>query len=94
MTTIVWLSESLTDLQRLYEFIAEHNARAAARAASTLLDAVKSLRKFPEKRRPWDAEPSYRSLSVRFGARDYVVRHRLFEEQVIVVRVWYELEDR
>lgn len=93
MTTIVWLPNSLDDLQRLYEFIAEHNASAAARAISTLLEAVESLKDFPEKGRPWAAEPDYRSLSVRFGARGYVVRYRLFEEQVIIVRAWHALED-
>ena len=93
MTNIVWLPESLDDLQRLYEFIAEHNATAASRAVTKLLDVVESLRDFPEKGRPWDAEPGYRSLSVRFGARGYVVRYRLFEEQVIIVRVWHALED-
>ena len=94
MTEIVWLPESLDDLQRLHEFIAEHSATAAARAISTLLDAVESLVDFPEKGRPWDAEPDYRSLSVRFAARGYVVRYRLFEEQVIIVRVWHALEER
>ncbi len=93
MTEIVWLPESLDDLQRLHEFIAEHNVTAAARAISTLLEAVESLKDFPEKGRPWDAEPDYRSLSVRFGARGYVVRYRLFEERVIIVRVWHALED-
>jgi plasmid stabilization system protein ParE len=83
MTEIVWLPESLDDLQRLHGFIAEHNATAAAQAVSTLLDAVESLRDFPEKGRPWDAEPDFRSLSVRFGARGYVVRYRLFEEQAM-----------
>jgi plasmid stabilization system protein ParE len=94
MTAIVWLPESLDDLQRLHEFIAEHNATAAAQAISTLLDAVESLRDFPEKGRPWDAEPDYRTLPVRFGARGYVVRYRLFEEQIVIVRVWHGLEAR
>jgi plasmid stabilization system protein ParE len=93
MTDIAWLPESLDDLRRLHEFIAEHNATAAARAIATLLDAVESLRDFPEKGRPWDAEPDYRLLAVRFGARGYVVRYRLFEERVIIVRVWHALED-
>jgi plasmid stabilization system protein ParE len=70
------------------------NATAAPRAISTLLDAVESLRDFPEMGRPWDAEPGYRSLSVRFGARGCVVRYRLFEEPVIIVRVWQALEEQ
>lgn len=95
MIEIVWLPESRDDLQRLHDFIAEHNVTAAAQAISRLLDAVGSLRDSPEKGRPWDAEPHYRTLSVRFGARGYVVRYRLFEEQVIIVRVvWHALEDR
>jgi plasmid stabilization system protein ParE len=94
MKEIVWLPGSLDDLQRLHDFIAEHSVTAAAQAISTLPDAVESLGDFPEKGRPWDAEPDYRTLSVRFGARGYVARYRLFEEQVIIVRVWHALEDR
>ena len=92
MTEIVCLPESLDDLQGLHQFIAEHNATAAAGAITTLLDAVESLKDAPERGRPWDAEAGYRSLSLRFGARGYVVRYRLFEDQVIIVRVWYALE--
>ena len=34
MIRIVWLPESLDDLQRVHEFIAEHNAAAAAKATA------------------------------------------------------------
>ena len=94
MKEIVWLPGSFDDLQRLHDFIAEHSVTAAAQAISTLLDAVESFRAFPKKGRPWDAEPDYRTLSVRFGARGYVVRYRLFEERVIIVRIWHALKDR
>jgi plasmid stabilization system protein ParE len=59
-----------------------------------LIEAAESLQEFPEKGRPWNLEINFRELSVRFGARGYVIRYRLFEGQIIIVRVWHSLEDR
>ncbi|MEM1086444.1 MAG: type II toxin-antitoxin system RelE/ParE family toxin [Pseudomonadota bacterium] len=52
------------------------------------------MQDFPELGQPWDADPAYRELTVVFGARGYVVRYRLMEDRVIIVRVWHGLEDR
>ena len=94
MARVRWLPDALDDLRRLYEFIEPHSPRAAARAVDTLVEAAESLGEFPEKGRPWGIESGFRELSVRFGARGYVIRYGFFEGEVIVVRVWHALEDR
>jgi len=94
MTVLKWLPEALDDLKRLYAFIEPHSPSAAARAINTLIASAESLQEFPEKGKPWDLETNFRELPVRFGARGYVIRYRLFEDQVIIVRVWHSLEDR
>jgi len=94
MSTIRWLPESLDDLQRLHDFIAEHSDEAATKAISTLVDSVETLQDFPEKGKPWQPDHRFRELYVRFGARGYAVRYRLFEGQIVIVRVWHSLEER
>ena len=37
---------------------------------------------------------NFRELSVRFGARGYVIRYRYVDDVVVIVRAWHALEDR
>lgn len=92
--TLHWLPEARDDLARLHAFLAPHSSDAAARAIETLIAAAGSLLAFPEKGRPWQPDMAFRELSVRFGARGYVIRYRLFEEKIVIVRVWHALQDR
>lgn len=96
--TLVWLPDALADLERLYAFIEPHSAEAAGRAINTLIEAAQSLEQFPEKGRPWEleweTEDGFRELPVWFGAKDYVIRYRLHQDKIIIVRVWHGLEER
>ncbi len=94
MAILRWLPEAQDDLKRLHAFIEPHSPNAAARAVNTLIEVVETLQEFPDKGRPWELEMGFRELPVKFGARGYVIRYRLFEDQVIIVRVWHSLEDR
>lgn len=94
MAEIKWLPGARDDLQRLHTFIAGHNSKAAHQAIIAILEAVSQLGQFPELGRPWEADPGFREYPVSFGARGYVVRYRLFKNQVIIVRVWHALEAR
>lgn len=94
MAIINWLPEAKDDLRQLYNFILPHSSQAASRAIDTILENVSVLAKFPETGQPWEPGTDYRELHVRFGAKGYTVRYRLFEEQVIIARVWHRLEDR
>ena len=94
MAVVRWLPEALDDLKRLYAFIEPHSSKAAKRAIDTLIEATDTLAEFPRKGRPWDLGKDFHELSVRFGARGYVVRYRYVDGEVIIVRVWQALEDR
>lgn len=94
MVEIRWSPAARGDLERLYEFIAEHSEEAAARAIQTLVNAADTLSDFPEKGRPWEHDVDSRELTVRFGARGYVVRYRFRDNVVFIVRVWHAREDR
>jgi len=94
MAKIRWLPAAKDDLQRLYDFIAPHSKNAAANAVMTLVEAAEGLANYPEKGRPWEPDMDFRELYVRFGARGYILRYRLFDGDVVVVRVWHGREDR
>ncbi|MYE19867.1 MAG: type II toxin-antitoxin system RelE/ParE family toxin [Rhodospirillales bacterium] len=68
--------------------------QAAARAIGVLLASAERLPSFPEMGRPWDADNDFRELPDRFGTRGYVIRYRLSEDRVVIVRVWHALEQR
>jgi len=91
---LFWLPEAQDDLARLYEFIQPHSADAAARAIVTLIEAAEALCAFPEKGAPWLPDPDFRELFVPFGARGYVLRYRVLDDRVLIVRVWHTREDR
>lgn len=94
MARVRWLERSKEDLERLYDFIAEHSSDAADKALRTLIKSGNSLSEFPEKGRPWPAEPGFRELSVPFASRGYVIRYRYEDSEVVIVRIWHALEDR
>ena len=94
MASIQWLPDARDDLARLYAFILPHSSEAAQRAIETILKAVDSLVQFPQSGRPWEPDIKFREKPVQFGAKAYVIRYRLFEDKIIIVRVWHGLEDR
>ena len=94
MATLKWLPEALNDVERLYRFLNEQNPKAAMRAAETILQGAKLLKKSPRIGRPMPDEAKKRELFVAFGAGAYVLRYRLDAEVVIVIRVWHSREDR
>jgi toxin ParE1/3/4 len=87
--------EAIADLERLREFLVEKDARAAARASTTLAEAIDSLLQFPERGRI-SPLPSHRELVVPFGRSAYVVRYmvRAESEIVSIVRIWHGREER
>ena len=92
---IVVSPKAIADLDRLRDFLLEKNAGAADRAASALIDAINSLKNFPEKGRP-AAVQNLRELVVPFGKDAYIVRYayRAADGSVVVVRVWHGREHR
>ena len=94
MANLRWLPEALDDLKRLHAFIAPHSPRAARRAMARLIEAAEALRTYPEMGRLWHQDLTVREWSVRFGARGYVIRYRVLEDEIVILRVWHALEER
>ena len=91
---LVWLPETQADIQRLYDFLLDKDPGAAERAIRAIQLGAQRLLEFPHLGRRMDDETERREVYVPFGAGAYVLRHRIHEETVVVIRVWHSREER
>lgn len=94
MAKLLWLPEAKQDIARLHEFLLEKSPVAAQKMLDTLLQGADQLIEFPKIGKPMGDELQRRELFVRFGAGSYVLRYRLDEENIVVIRTWHSREDR
>jgi len=78
------------DLRRLREFIAKHNARAAARIAQRLATNMRGLLTQPNMGTTVDELPGVRELV----SGDYIIRYIPLETDIVILRIWHEKEQR
>ena len=87
-----WTRKALTDLARLYEFLAPVNRPAAARAVQALIKAPAVLLTNPRiGEQLFQFEP--REVR-RILVGKYEVRYELQDSIVYVLRLWHTREDR
>lgn len=91
---LVWLPQAQADIQRLYDFLLERDPRAAERAIRAIQLGAQRLLEFPRIGRRMDDAAERRELSVPFGAGAYVLRYRIHEDTIVVIRVWHSREER
>lgn len=87
-----WTSKALSDVARLYEFLAPVNPAAAARVVQALTRAPAGLVAHPRiGERLFAFEPrEVRRLLVG----DYEIRYEIQESALYVLRIWHTREDR
>ena len=87
-----WTSKALSDLVRLYEFLAPVNKPAAARAVQALTKAPIILLTNPRiGEQLFQFEP--REVR-RILAGQYEIRYEIQGETIYVLRLWHTREDR
>jgi plasmid stabilization system protein ParE len=91
---LVWLPEAQADIQRLYDFLLEKDPGAAERAIRAMQLGAQRLLEFPHLGRRMDDETERREVYVPFGAGAYILRYRMHEEPIVVIRVWRSREER
>jgi plasmid stabilization system protein ParE len=93
MMALRWAPGAVADLVRLRSFLGDKNPAAAARAAQRLREAAALLRSQPELGHAVDGEV-FRDLLAPFGGGAYVLRYRIDDDAVVIVRVWHGREER
>jgi len=87
-----WTSKALSDLSRLYEFLASVNQPAAARAVQVLTKAPTILLTNPrigEQLFQFEPQEVRRIL-----AGDYEIRYEIRDSNIYVLRLWHTREHR
>lgn len=87
-----WTSKGLSDLARLYDFLAPVNQSAAARAVQALVAAPASLLANP---RIGERLEEFEPREVRrILVGKYEMRYEIQESTIYVLRLWHTREDR
>jgi plasmid stabilization system protein ParE len=89
---IKWTSKALSDLVRLYEFLAVKNRQAAVQTVQSLSAAPDRLldqARIGEKLDEFDPREVRRIVVGR-----YEMRYEIQESIIIVLRIWHTREDR
>ena len=87
-----WTSKALSDLARLYEFLAAVDRRAAARTVQTLTATPLRLLEQPRLGEMLD-EFAPREVR-RVFAGHYEMRYEIQETTLFVLRIWHTRENR
>lgn len=89
---LAWTANALSDLARLYEFLAIAAPSAAARTVQTLTAAPDSLLSNPRVGKRLDEFNPREARRVMVGR--YELRYEVAASTVTVLRLWHTREDR
>ena len=93
MSRLIWLPSGLSDVQRLYRFLAEKDKEAARRAVGTIRMGVKVLAQNPEIGRTNEAVgPDFREWLIDFGESGYVVLYHFDGDTAAIYAVRHQRE--
>ena len=90
---LIWSPAAQVDLIRLRQFIESHNPEAARNAAQSLKKAANLIIQHPGIGVRLEGRQD-RELFVSFGKRGYVIRYRLADKAIVILKVWHSLEER
>lgn len=93
MPRLIWTPPALSDVQRLYRFLANKNPDAAKRAVTAIRQGVRILVSQPKVGRVIDDLPEeFREWPIDFGSSGYIVRYRIEADMVVLLAVWHQRE--
>ncbi|HEM8293643.1 type II toxin-antitoxin system RelE/ParE family toxin [Providencia vermicola] len=88
-----WTSKALSDLSRVYDFLAFSNPTAAARIVQTLTQAPMLLLA----KNPRMGEQLFQFMPHevrRMVVTDYEIRYEIIDSVIYILRIWHTREDR
>lgn len=91
---IVFDTEALDDLDRIFEFLAEHDPEAAVDHIDKLRNAILVLDMHPRIGRPIDSSSALRELVISHGRSGYIAlyEHSEAEQMIRVMAVRHQRE--
>lgn len=92
MMDLKWTSKALSDLSRLYGFLAPVNRLAAARTVQSLTAAPATLQANPRLGEKLEEFEPREVRGILIGP--YAMRYEIQESTVYILRLWHTREDR
>lgn len=93
MPRLIWTADALEGLVKIHRFLAEKDARAAAKALDAIRKGANVLRHFPQAGRPAeDLEPEHRELLIPFGVSGYAIFYEAIDDSVCILAVKHQKE--
>lgn len=92
VTTLKWTNKALSDVQRLYEFLAPASQTAAARAVQALVAAPDDLLKNPRIGAKLDQFAPREVRRIFVG--QYELRYEIQDTTLYILRLWHTREHR
>lgn len=84
--TVRFTPAAAKDLQRLFDFLAEQDIKAARRARAAIAKGIEFLSDFPFScRKATPEHPLLRELIISFGANGYVALFEIEDSQTVTV---------
>jgi plasmid stabilization system protein ParE len=84
--TVRFAPAAAKDLQRLFDFFAERDAKSARRARSAIAKGLEFLRTFPFScRKASPQHPLLREMIISFGVNGYVALFEIEDNQTVTV---------
>lgn len=92
MARVAYAPGAVADLERLYDFLAQHDPGASLAAATAIADGVSTLERHPLIGRP--AEAGMRELVISHGRTGYVALYDWLEavDTVVVLALRHQRE--
>lgn len=88
MPPLRWTPQSLRDIARLHDFLADRSRDAASRAVKAIREGVKLLENHPEMGRPVDEMPvEFREWVIEFSSGAYIALYRYDGKEVLILAV-------
>lgn len=94
MPTIVWTKAAVADIERHHEFLELTNPDAARKAVQAILKKGESLNQNPRRGSVVIQLEGLRKLIVPFGKHGFVMHYTIFDEEILILRVYYGSENR
>jgi plasmid stabilization system protein ParE len=91
---LVWLAEARDDVQRLSNFLTERDLEAARRMLARVRKGAQTLMEHPRAGKRMEDDTNRCELFLPFGVGAYVLRYRLQEDRILILRVWHSRESR
>jgi len=94
MSTVIWTSAALTDVEELVVALAQVNPDAAERAAKAIRRAGDSLDINSKRGTMVQNAPGVRKLIVPFGKYGFVIHCAILGDEVVILKVYHGRQNR